>query len=160
MSVVFPPPEGEETMKRDPRGALVIASFDVLHLLADLLGFGLHLEDLPRGGEVPALGADGVELPEDLLRQEVEAFADAVRRPRQKTPELIEMSAQALQLLRDVGPVRGQRRFLLEPAGIERDIGEERAHPLLDRGGELAGDVGAAALQDVRLAPQELDPWR
>src|SRR5256885_15433778 len=69
ISVVFPAPEGPETMKRVPSGWKLL---DILHLFADPLdlGFQFYNDGSQRRGA--RLRAHRVDLAQHLLRQEVE----------------------------------------------------------------------------------------
>src|SRR5205814_9284271 len=93
MSVVFPAPDGPETMNNVPSGWKLL---DILDLLADALDFGLQFYDERSNGRGARLRAHGVDLAQHLLREEVELFAgrlagfdgllhliDVMREPRQ-----------------------------------------------------------------------------
>src|SRR5438046_8780447 len=69
ISVVFPAPEGPETMKRVPSGWKLL---DILHLFADSLdlGFQFYNDGSQRRGA--RLRARRVDLAPHLLRQKVE----------------------------------------------------------------------------------------
>ena len=92
VSVVLPAPEGEDSTSIRPRRAMrrvmSLASFDVLHLLAQLVDHGLQLEADRGQRAVVGLGAERVGLAVEFLRQEVEPAADrraarrAARAPR------------------------------------------------------------------------------
>src|SRR4051794_33519085 len=92
ISVVFPAPEGPETMKRVPSGWKLL---DILHLFADPLdlGFQFYNDGPQRRGA--RLRAHRVDLAQHLLRQEIELLPgrlflldhprdllDVVRQPR------------------------------------------------------------------------------
>src|SRR4051794_3084933 len=84
------------------------ALLHVLHLLAELLAEHLAVEDNAGHLGVAALRAQGVELAEDLLGQEVEAL------PRRAgvagdAAEVLEVRAQAVDLLADVAAVDKER---------------------------------------------------
>src|SRR5688572_24262834 len=66
VSVVFPAPDGDETMSGSG------PSFDILHLFANALELGLGLDDQMRNRGIRALRTSGVELASDLLQQEIE----------------------------------------------------------------------------------------
>src|SRR4051794_35822744 len=93
-------------------------SLDVLHLLAHLLAEDLGVEHGAGHLRVAALGAERVELAEDLLGQKVEAFAGGAGVAQQRA-EVIEVSAQAVDLLAHVAAVDEQRDLLGDPALVE-----------------------------------------
>src|ERR1700694_325575 len=72
ISVVFPAPDGPETMNNVPSGWKLL---DILYLLSDALdlGFQFNHEHSNVGGA--RLRAHGVDLAEHLLREEVELLA-------------------------------------------------------------------------------------
>src|SRR5436190_14340794 len=69
ISVVFPAPEGPETMKRVPSGWKLL---DILYLLAYPLDLGFQFYNDGPQHRRARLGAHGVDLAQHLLRQEVE----------------------------------------------------------------------------------------
>ena len=72
-------------------------------------------------GQVAALGAEGVELAQDLLASGSRASCRRPRRVARGAPSnWSRWPVQPLELLGDVGAVRGQGRLLLEPARVER----------------------------------------
>src|ERR1051325_11608460 len=92
ISVVFPAPEGPETMKRVPSGWKLL---DILHLFADPLDFGFQFYNDGSEGRGARLRAHRVDLAQHLLRQEIELLPglllgldgfgdllDVVRQPR------------------------------------------------------------------------------
>src|SRR5690242_10677385 len=146
MSELLPAPEGAVTTKSSPFTGSRPRSFDVLHLLAHLLDEELELEralgDLQPGG----FRGERVRLAVHLLREEVEPLADRARRPGLRHAEralrLLDMRAEARQLLVDVGARRKKRDLgadALLVAGAER-----LAQPLfqlrLERGGRLGNE--------------------
>src|SRR3990172_7865419 len=100
MRLVLPLPDGPDRMKSSPlvgAGSLL----DILHLLAELLAHQAGLHDGPAHLEVPALGADGRQLAEDLLQGGVEP-PSAGRRPVEDARAVLEVGAQTFELLVDV----------------------------------------------------------
>ena len=117
-SCVLPPPEGAATTKRlparcarTPGGAW---SFEVLHLLAHLLDQHLELERHLRQLGVDRLRAERVGFAVQLLREEIEALADAAAlrstRRNSLTCVVSRASSSATSILR-----REQRELLLQP---------------------------------------------
>jgi hypothetical protein len=78
ISVVLPAPDGADRRKSSPcpRFSGPSRSFDILHLLPDLFTEQPGVETELHDARVAALGAQGIELPEELLGQEVEVPAD------------------------------------------------------------------------------------
>ena len=129
-------------MKSDPRGA---RSFDVLNLFADLLGLGLHVQDLARGGrsrlfEPSVLSSRRISCVRKSSVLPTDPFAVG-----EDPVELVEVARQALELLGDVGPVGGERRLLLEAPRVDRDVGKERADPLAEGRGEASRPSASSA---------------
>src|SRR5207248_6843555 len=77
MSVVFPAPDGPETMNSVPSGWKLL---DILNLLADALDFGLQFYDERPNRRRTRLRAHGVDLAQHLLREEVELLAGGLAR--------------------------------------------------------------------------------
>src|ERR1700761_4091758 len=73
VSVVLPAPEGEERIRIIPRRRMRPRSFDVLHLLAQLLDMRAQFEPLRRQRSVVRLGAQGIGLAPELLGQKIQA---------------------------------------------------------------------------------------
>src|SRR5262245_12734526 len=125
-SVVLPAPDGEDSTNIRPRRATpsalwppaAIASLQILDLFAELLDDVLHLE--PGIGEldVVRLGAAGIDLAVEFLRQEIEAAAD---RPAlaEDVARLGDVGGDAVELLADIGLGRDQQRFLGQAVLIE-----------------------------------------
>src|SRR3954466_12043742 len=81
--VVLPAPDGDDNTSISPRREMVsfsrvavIASLDVLYLLAELLHLGLEIEANDGQGHVVRFCAKGVGLAREFLGQEVEPPAD------------------------------------------------------------------------------------
>src|SRR5438105_12661386 len=72
MSVVFPAPEGPETMKRVPSGWKLL---DILHLFADPLDLGLQFYNDGSERRRAGLRAHRVDLAQHFLREKVELLA-------------------------------------------------------------------------------------
>src|SRR5438477_10579728 len=98
ISVVFPAPEGPDTMNKVPSGWKLL---DILHLLAYALDFGLQFYNDASHGRGARLRADGVDLAQHLLREEVELLAGRLA-PCDRLLDLIDVVRQPGQLLRDV----------------------------------------------------------
>src|SRR6476469_11000534 len=93
MRVVFPAPDGPETMNKVPSGWKLL---DILYLLADALDFGFQFYNQGPDRGRARLRAHGVDLADHLLGDEVEFLArclfavddllhllDVMRQPRQ-----------------------------------------------------------------------------
>src|SRR4028119_657754 len=126
MRVVLPAPEGAERMKssprcmQTPRGELggtrapdrnTKQLFDVLYLLPGLLAQHLGVENRAGHFGVAALGAEGVQLAEDLLGEEVEPLAGGAG-VAGDGEEMLQVGTQPVDLLAAVAAV-GQQRPLL-----------------------------------------------
>ena len=137
-------------MKRNPRGAVIRCS-------APARGSSRSRPSsrAPRGSKPRSRLLDPRVLSSRRISwaRKSRRFPTGVGRLRDQAAELIEVAAQPLELLRDVRPVRGQGRLLLEPAGIEGDVGEERPHPFLDRRRRAGG-------RSRRAVPREARPSR
>ena len=76
-SVVLPAPEGDDKHEHEsPALQVPSPSLDVLHLLAQLIDDAFELEPDAARLDVTGLGADGVGLTVELLRQELELAPD------------------------------------------------------------------------------------
>src|SRR5688572_3683071 len=134
-SVVFPVPDGAETMNNWPRreaatGPLPAAPsawpglFDILDLLAHLLEFGLGVDDQLRDAETVGLRADGVDLAVHLLQQEIELAPARLRALGERHP-VRQMGAEPRDLFRDIGPGGGADDLLRDHRLIDRQLGAE-----------------------------------
>src|SRR5687768_14513548 len=72
INVVFPAPDGPETMNSVPSEWKLL---DILYLLADPLHLRLQFYDKGADGRGARLRAHGVDLTDGLLRQEVELLS-------------------------------------------------------------------------------------
>src|SRR5258707_10763339 len=70
--VVFPAPDGPETMNKVPSGWKLL---DILYLLADALHLGFQVHHQHSNVRGARLRAHGVDLPEHLLGEEVQLLA-------------------------------------------------------------------------------------
>src|ERR1051326_6123391 len=141
ISVVFPAPEGPETMKRVPSGWKLL---DILYLLADPLdlGFQFYNDGSQRRGA--RLRAHRVDLAQHLLREEVELLAGRLFLI-DHLGDLLDVVRQPRDLLGDVAALDHHHHFLGDAllgnfdAGLLRDL----VHAVAERGQELAADVVA-----------------
>src|SRR5918996_5442617 len=78
ISVVFPAPEGPDTMNNVPSGWKLL---DILYLLAYALDFGLQFYNEGPQHRRARLRAHGVDLAQHLLREEVELLAGRLLAP-------------------------------------------------------------------------------
>src|SRR6185436_16716284 len=98
MRVVFPAPDGPETMNKVPSGWKLL---DILYLFADALDLGFQFYNHGPDGRRARLRAHRVDLANHLLREEVELLPRrlaAVDGPL----DLIEVMREPGQLLGDV----------------------------------------------------------
>src|SRR4029078_7676474 len=73
--VVLPAPEGEDITRRRPRLTITVLGFplfNVLHLLTHLVDDRLQLQAHGRQASIGSLGAQGVRLAIEFLREEIE----------------------------------------------------------------------------------------
>src|ERR1044071_10374283 len=98
MSVVFPAPDGPETMNNVPSGWKLL---DILDLLADALDFGFQFYDEGSDRRGARLRAHGVDLAQHLLREKVELLAGRLAAV-DGLLHLIRRMRQARQLFGDV----------------------------------------------------------
>src|SRR5439155_21780560 len=108
--------------------------------------------------EVGAFRTDRVDLALDLLCQEIELLADRVRRARQELAELVQMRVQTGDLFRNVRALREDDGLLLEPARIERDVGEEDRESLFQRRVQPREDVAAGVGDPAETLPEKPEP--
>src|SRR6478736_6521076 len=118
VSVVFPAPDGEDSTSISPRREMVsfsrfavIASLDVLDLLAELLHLGLEIEAYDGQGHVIRLGTKGVRLARKFLGQKVEPSADRTTLAHEFARRA-DMRMEPVDLLPDVR-LRGDQDGLL-----------------------------------------------
>src|SRR5437016_9925283 len=78
ISVVFPAPEGPETMNKVPSGWKLL---DILHLFADPLDLGFQLYHDGSEGRGARLRAHRVDLAQHLLRQKIELLSGRLAAP-------------------------------------------------------------------------------
>src|SRR3954467_4683139 len=98
MSVVFPAPDGPETMNNVPSGWKLL---DILYLLADPLdlGFQFYNEGPQRRGA--RLRAHGVDLAQHFLREKIELLARGLVAAHDPL-RLVDVMRQARQLFGDI----------------------------------------------------------
>src|SRR5581483_9942180 len=143
MRVVFPAPDGPETMNNVPSGWKLL---DILDLLADSLDLGFQVYN--KGSDVrrPRLQSHGVDLADHLLGEEVELLARrflAVDR----LLRLLDVVREARELLGDVALLDHQHDFLREAVFADGDIAGGR------------GNIGdARAIRREQLIAHELAP--
>jgi len=110
-----------------------VALIDVGDLLADPLQLGLQLHHLGGDAGVLRLGADGVDLPVDLLDEELQAAPGWGVGTDQRT-ELVEVAGEPRQLLRHVHALGEERHLLREPRRVggdsARQLGDARGEPV------------------------------
>src|ERR1043165_1309814 len=98
MRVVFPAPDGPETMNNVPSGWKLL---DILYLFADALELRFQFYDKGPDRRRARLRAHGVDLAQHLLRKKVELLARRLF-SRDGLLRLLEMVAQPRQLLGNI----------------------------------------------------------
>src|SRR6185436_9208587 len=98
MRVVFPAPDGPETMNKVPSGWKLL---DILYLFADALDLGLQFYNHGPDRRRARLRAHGVDLAQHLLGEEVELLAGGFARA-DGLLDLVEMMREPRELLGDV----------------------------------------------------------
>src|SRR5262249_21218160 len=125
-SVVLPAPDGDDSTNISPRRATLsvlwppaaITSLQILDLLAELLDDVFHFEPGIGQLDVVRLGAAGIDLAVELLRQEIEPPA---HRPAlaEHLARLHDVRGDAIKLLADIRLGGDQQRFLGQAVLIE-----------------------------------------
>src|SRR5437773_12543169 len=95
ISVVFPAPDGPDTMNRVPSGWKLL---DILHLLAYPLDLGFQFYNEASQHRGARLRAHGVDLAQHLLRQKVELLPGRLF-PADGLLDLVDVVRQSRQLL-------------------------------------------------------------
>src|SRR6266576_6235158 len=139
ISVVFPAPDGPDTMKRVPSGWKLL---DILHLFAYPLDLGFQFYNDGSQHRGARLGAHGVDLAQHLLREEVELLASRLL-ASDGLLDLIDVMRQPGQLLGDVAFLHHQDHFLRDAVLIDFDAGGggDLLHALSIGGEHLAADL-------------------
>src|SRR5438270_13624266 len=139
ISVVFPAPEGPDTMNRVPSGWKLL---DILYLLAYPLDLGFQFYNDGTQHRGARLGAHGVDLAQHLLREEVELLAGRLP-AADGLLDLIDVMGQPGQLLGDVAFLDHQNYFLRDAILVDFDAGGgcDLLHALLVRGEHLGADL-------------------
>src|SRR5919108_6433757 len=96
--VVFPAPDGPETMNNVPSEWKLL---DILYLFADALELRFQFYDKGSDGRRARLRAHGVDLAQHLLRQEIELLSGGLT-PANRLFGLVEVMPEARELLGDV----------------------------------------------------------
>ena len=100
-------------------------SFQILHLLAELLDHALELEADIGQLHVVRLGAERIGFTIELLREEIEPPAHRTAVGDQALG-LRDVRSEPVELLADVGLAGDQDRLLVQPIGIEATGGFEQ----------------------------------
>src|SRR5215213_3327065 len=136
MGVVFPAPDGPETMNNVPSGWKLL---DILYLFANALELRFQFYDKGPDDRRARLRAHGVDLAQHLLREEVELLPRRLA-PAYRLLGLLEMMPEARQLLGDVPLLDHDHHFLGD--AVLRDVGAgqrgDLLHALLIAGQQLA----------------------
>src|SRR5512134_2564064 len=98
ISVVFPAPDGPETMNNVPSGWKLL---DILDLLADTLDLRLQFYDKGADGRGARLRAHGIDLADHLLREKIEFLARRFL-GADRFFDLLDVMRETLQLFGDV----------------------------------------------------------
>src|SRR4029079_11705657 len=118
-NVVLPAPDGDDKTSINPlRAESISPSFDVLHLLAQLIDHGLELHAGAADLEIGGLGADRVGFAVELLCEKIELPPDRLIF-RKQVPRSRDMRAQAIELFLNVGLGGDQKCLLMQPLRIE-----------------------------------------
>src|SRR5262245_40828082 len=104
VSVVLPAPEGDEITRRRPRRSMgmVLALFNVLHLLAHLIYDGFEAEPDAAQRFILRLGAKSIGFAMKFLRQKIELAADRTRAVFQQVMGSADMGEDAVELFLDI----------------------------------------------------------
>src|SRR5262249_32810418 len=143
----------EDSTSIRPRRA-IIASLQILHLLAELLDHALELEADIGEIDVVRFGAQGVGLAVELLGEEVEPPADGAVLAEQMA-RLRHVSDAAIGSLGVVGLGGDEKGFRVQPVGIETLRGVEQLRALL--GKPRLDSLGPAARRRLGLSRQGAD---
>src|SRR5215813_5250689 len=117
ISVVFPAPEGPDTMNNVPSGWKLL---DILHLFAYPLDLGFQFYNEGSQHRGARLRAHGVDLAQHLLREKVELFAGRLP-AADDFLDLIDVMRQPRQLLGDVALLHHEDHFLRDAVAINFD---------------------------------------
>src|SRR5207253_7315329 len=117
-SVVLPAPDGDDSTNISPRRSTpsrlalpaAIVSLQVLHLLAELLDHVLHRKSGIGQFEIVRLGAAGIDLAVELLRQKIQPPADRAALA-EHFAGLRDVRGNAVELFANVGFRGDQQRF-------------------------------------------------
>src|SRR5262245_9598524 len=126
-SVVFPVPEGADTINNSPR--LPTGLFDILHLLAHALELRLGIDDELRDAHTVGLGADGVDLAVHLLQQEIQLATTGLIALDEHHP-MRQVSPESRDLLGDVGTLCGSDDLLRDHGLIDWQLEADLIDPL------------------------------
>src|SRR3954447_140172 len=139
ISVVFPAPEGPDTMNSVPSGWKLL---DILDLLADPLDLGFQFYNEAAEHRRARLRAHGVDLAQHLLGEEVELLAGRLL-AAEGLLDLIDVMGQPRQLLGDVALFDHQDDLLRDAVAVDLDARRagDLLHALLIRREHLAPDL-------------------
>src|SRR5215212_3900611 len=113
MRVVFPAPDGPDTMNKVPSEWKLL---DILNLLADALDLGLQFYNHGPDVRRARLRAHGIDLPQHLLGEEVELLPGRLAAV-DRLVHLIDVMREARQLLGDVALLHHDHHFLGQAVG-------------------------------------------
>src|SRR5205809_1455278 len=149
ISVVFPAPDGPETMNNVPSGWKLL---DILHLLAYPLDLSFQFYNERAQRRRTRLRSHGVDLPQHLLGQKIELLAGGLVAP-DRLLRLLDVMRQPRQLFGDVSPFRQQNQLLCDAllAHVRVDQAGNLLYTLPEPGdhllAELVAMLGEALLQ-------------
>src|SRR5579859_3887192 len=149
ISVVFPAPDGPETMNKVPSAWKLL---DILDLLANPFDLGLQFYNEGAQRRGTRLRSHGVDLAQHLLREEVEFLAGGLI-AADRLLHLLDMMREPRQFFGDVAFLDHHHDFLRDPFLGDLDPGARRnlLHALTKRIEELATNLvamrGEALLQ-------------
>src|ERR1700682_5928964 len=139
MSVVFPAPDGPETMNSVPSGWKLL---DILNLLADALDLGFQLDHEHSNVRGSRLRAYRVDLPDHLLGEKVELLPGRFL-AGDRFLHLLDVVRKTRDLFGDVALLDHDHHLLGDAILVDVDAGlsGDLLHALPVRGQQLAADV-------------------
>src|SRR6266550_627310 len=145
MSVVFPAPEGPETMNKVPSGWKLL---DILNLLPDAFDLGFQFYNEGPEHRRARLGAHRVDFPQHFLRKEIEFFSRRLA-SADRAFHLLRMMRHPRQLLGDVALLHHDHRLLRDPllADVDAGLRGDLLHALLVVGEHLAANLLAMIVE-------------
>src|SRR5450759_1368266 len=143
MSVVFPAPDGPDTMNKVPSEWKLL---DILYLLADALDLGLQFYNEAPDRRGTRLRPHRVDLPQHFLRYEIELFPRGLA-PVDGLLHLLDVVGQPRQLLGNIAALHHQHDLLRDPLlrHLHASLCGDVLYALLIGCQELAADLVAVS---------------